>query len=244
MQTIPAAIDDVLKTQRESEKPLSVVLAGHNGSGKSTLWYKRLAGSLQIPLVNADRMMLSILPEVREGQRLPAWASRLRDENVSWMRVAQDGVQAFVTHAMVNKVPFAMETVFSHWVERPDGSFESKIDLIRHMQEAGYFVLLIFVGLTSSALSIARVQTRVATGGHNVPVSKLRSRFPRTQMAIRAASHVADATVMVDNSRKLTQAFTLCRVQLQADVVYDRRHGGRVPPEISAWLDTVCPGAP
>lgn len=158
------------------------------------------------------------------------------------MRVAQDGVQAFVTHAMANKIPFAMETVFSHWREREDGTVESKIDLIRQMQDAGYFVMLIFVGLTHSGLSAARVQTRVTLGGHAVPVSKLLSRFPKTQRAIGAAAEVADATIMVDNSRKPSQAFTVCRIQLQATVVFDRRTTRtRVPEEILRWLNVVGP---
>lgn len=241
MPKSPAAIDDVLDEQRTSGKPLAVILAGHNGSGKSTYWYRRLAGRLQIPLVNADRMMLSILPEQAAGGKLPLWAAKLRDDNASWMRVAQEGVRVFVQLAMEQKVPFAMETVFSHWQIRPDGSIDSKIDLIAKLREAGYYVILIFVGLTSSALSIARVQTRVADGGHDVPISKLRSRFPKTQHAIQAASKVADATVIVDNSRTLSLAFSLCRVQLQKRVLYDRRDNGRVPSEISAWLDVVCP---
>ena len=38
------------------------------------------------------------------------------------MRVAQNGVQAFVAQALSQGVPFAMETVFSHWVEHADGT--------------------------------------------------------------------------------------------------------------------------
>jgi predicted ABC-type ATPase len=36
---------------------VAFVVAGHNGSGKSTLWYERLADRLQIPLINADRLI-------------------------------------------------------------------------------------------------------------------------------------------------------------------------------------------
>jgi predicted ATPase len=57
-----AAIREVRAAQEATEKPLAIVLAGHNGSGKSTLWYRSLADELQVPLINADRMMLSILP--------------------------------------------------------------------------------------------------------------------------------------------------------------------------------------
>ena len=125
--------------------------------------------------------MLSILPD---GD-LPEWAKRLRDEDASWMRVAQRGVQSFVAHAMLDHVPFAMETVFSFWQERPGDTPASKIDLIRDMQRAGYFVLLLFVGLSSAALSYARVETRKAQGGHAVPAQKLLERFPRTQCTNR-----------------------------------------------------------
>ena len=126
MTGLAHAVTAVRKAQKKSGKPLAVVLAGHNGSGKSTLWYGHLANSFQIPLVNADRMMMSILPEVQKGRCLPSWASTIRDSNESWMQVAQKGVQAFVAQAMANNVPFAMETVFSHWKKRADGTIESK----------------------------------------------------------------------------------------------------------------------
>jgi predicted ABC-type ATPase len=178
------AIRQVRQTQEKRKKPLAIVLAGHNGSGKSTFWRRNLAGELRMPLVNADRMMLAILPEQASDGALPDWAATLRDTDQSWMKVSQQGVQAFVGHAMNARVPFVMETVFSHWEPRDDGTFESKIDQIRQMQAAGYFVLLIFVGLASVELSIGRVQTRVQENGHAVPIEKLRERFPRSSPGI------------------------------------------------------------
>ena len=143
---------------------------------------------------------------------------------------------------MAHKVPFAMETVFSHWRKLGNGVIESKIDLIKQMQGAGYFVLLFFVGLSNSQLSIARVSTRVADGGHNVDTKKLVQRFPRTQQAIRQAVSVADAAILTDNSRELKMAFTVCRVQIGGLEVYDRRHArSRTPAEILEWLNLVSP---
>jgi len=241
MTSLAQAVDKVLQTQIASEKPLAIILAGHNGSGKSTMWSESLAPRLKIPLVNADRMMLSILPESKAG-KLPGWAQQLRDENTSWMQVAQSGVEAFVVQAMSRRVPFAMETVFSHWRDRGDGTFESKIDRITDLQAAGYFVLLLFVGLADVQLSIGRVVTRVSQGGHSVDVDKLVDRFPRTQTAINAALPIADAAILMDNSRERMDAFTVCRIQLEAEEVYDLRSGvGAVPTEISAWLDIVSP---
>ncbi len=245
MASLDVSIKQVLELQRKSKKPLAVVLAGHNGSGKSTMWYRHLAPSLRMPLVNADRMMMSILPEVGDPLDLPSWASKLRDNDTSWMAVAQLGVHAFVAHAMAQRVPFAMETVFSHWQPQPDGTVESKIQMIMDMKNAGYFVLLIFVGLTDSSLSVARVSTRVEVGGHSVPVAKLTERFPRTQKAINAALNVADIAILTDNSRDLEHAFTVCRVQQSDQEIYDLRGGRRrTPPEILRWLDKVSPRQP
>jgi predicted ABC-type ATPase len=112
MINLAAAVDRVLRAQAASGKPLGVILAGHNGSGKSTMWREYLSPRVQIPLINADRMMLAVLPEVDRRGRLASWAAVLRDSDEGWMRVAQKGVEAFVAQAMLNKVPFAMETVF------------------------------------------------------------------------------------------------------------------------------------
>ncbi len=242
MTTIASAVDAVKHAQKRSKKPLAVILAGHNGSGKSTLWYRQLANQFQIPLINADRMMMSILPEVTESQSLPQWASSLRDKDQSWMTVAQQGLFAFVAQAMAYKVPFAMETVFSYWKETEGGKIESKIDLIRQMQSNGYYVLLLFVGLSNVQLSIARVNTRVSSGGHDVDLKKLMSRFPRTQKAIKEAVSVADAAILADNSRKAGSAFTICRVQMGTEEIYDYRKAvARKQSVILDWLNVVSP---
>lgn len=242
MRRLNNAIDQILHAQRITGKPLAIILAGHNGSGKSTMWRKVLSDRLQIPLINADRMMLSILPETGSDGALVPWAQSLRDTDQSWMKVAQDGVQAFVGHAMQSKVPFAMETVFSYWEELADGTVHSKLELIRDMQAAGYFVLLLFVGLTNVELSILRVQTRVAEHGHDVETERLIRRFPKTQRAIGAASKIADAAVFVDNSHEERLAFTVCRIQVGDECMYDLRQTGRtLPSAIAQWLDAVSP---
>ena len=64
---------------------------------------RQLADKFQIPLINADRMMMSILPETSSGSPFAALGSRLRDEDRSWMEVAQKGVEAFVAQAMAGE---------------------------------------------------------------------------------------------------------------------------------------------
>jgi predicted ABC-type ATPase len=111
--------------------------------------------------------------------------------------LAQDGVASFLGLVTDQKMSFGYETVFSYWKEMPDGTVESKIS---NLQKDGYYVVLLFVGLVSAQLSIARVDTRKRQGGHAVDVSKLISRFPRTQKAVGHAATVADMTIMFDNS--------------------------------------------
>ena len=242
MTRLKDAVDQILEAQKRTSKPLAIIVAGHNGSGKSTMWRKILADKLRIPLLNADRMMLSILPEPDSSGALVDWAQQFRDTDLGWMQVAQAGVTAFAVQAMQAQVPFALETVFSHWVVQEDGTILSKLDTIRDLQKAGYFVILIFVGLRDAGLSVLRVQGRVSEHGHDVPRDRLKTRFPRTQLAISEAIKIADASILTDTSRDEKQAFTVCRVQVGSKAVFDIRHdAGSVPAVISEWLHKVSP---
>jgi len=220
------------------------VLAGHNGSGKSTLWYERLVPILRIPLINADRITLSILPPPNDQGALPDWANRLRDRDGRWQRLAQESVQRFLGLITQKRMSFAFETVFSHWKKREDGSYESKADIVRDLQSQGYYVVLLFVGLSSPDLSIMRVAMRRERGGHDVPVDRLKERYPRTQMAIGHAAPLADMTIMFDNSDNLRRAFNLVRAQRGTRVLFDCRDSGyrgkrRVRAFAEQWLPKV-----
>lgn len=241
MNVLGTAVEDVVARQAASGRPLAIIVAGHNGSGKSTMWYDHLAPALKVPLINADRMMLSVLPERGSSGKLVGWAQTLRDTDKNWMKVARESVDSFVVNAMQARVPFAYETVFSHWRAREDGTFESKIDRIRELQAAGYFVLLLFVGLSDVGLSVGRVITRHAKGGHDVPQQSLLDRFPRTQRAIAQAIPVADASILVDNSADETKAFSVARVQVGADLLFDVRQAASPPARMVEWLSIVAP---
>ncbi|WP_346825066.1 hypothetical protein ACEN2Y_00780 (plasmid) [Ralstonia solanacearum] len=82
-------------------------------------------------------MMLSLLPVPDTAGRLRPWAQKLRDEDQMWVAVAQKGGASFVAQAMVKKVPFAVETVFSFWQRRRDGGHAGKIDLITNLLGRG-----------------------------------------------------------------------------------------------------------
>lgn len=242
----PPTLNDLLSSILvNSAKPVAFVLTGHNGSGKSTLWYLRMADQLEMPLINADRLTLSILPQ----PPLPDWAIRLRDKDERWQKVTQSGVNVFRQLVMDQGISFAYETVFSYWQAKVGGGFSPKAEDIQHMQKAGYVVIVLFVGLSNVELSLLRVKTRRSLGGHDVPKQKLIERFPRTQAAIGYASTVADMTLMFDNSRNQHKAFAMVRAQTPKEVLFDARDPHfDVSKELrdlsSIWLNQVTGPSP
>ncbi len=199
-----------------------------------------MADRLEMPLINADRLTLSILPQ----PPLPNWAINLRDKDEHWQKISQNGVKVFRELVMDQGISFAYETVFSYWQKKPDGSYASKVDDIRLLQKEGYFVILLFVGLVNVNLSKLRVQNRKLMGGHDVPKEKLEDRFSRTQAAIGHASYVADMTLMFDNSRMEHKAFGLVRAQKKNELLFDARDPAyAIPKDLeipsSIWLNQV-----
>ncbi len=159
-----------------------VVLAGPNGAGKST-FFKHYLRAEGLPFVNADL----IAAELGAGDPLAITTAATR----------------LATHyreeLLEQKTSFVFETVFSD----PVGD---KVEFLRRAQDAGYRVLLVFIGLDSAAVSQARVIQRVAKGGHDVPDDKLHSRFPRSLNNLSRALETVDLAMLFDNS-KVDQPF-------------------------------------
>jgi predicted ABC-type ATPase len=84
------------------------------------------------------------------------------------------------------------ESTFSH---------PSKLELIREAKAAGYRVAVYHVNVDSADLAVARVQARLALGGHPVPEDRIRGRYERNQALIGEAVHIADWGFVFDNSR-------------------------------------------
>ncbi|MBI1737560.1 MAG: zeta toxin family protein [Candidatus Rokubacteria bacterium] len=161
-------------------EPVLVVVAGPNGSGKSTFFDAYLA-DLGLPYVNADRVAQKLrdadpkAPAERIDRRAFTTAEALR--------------RAFVAA----RLSFCTETVFSD----PVGA---KLKILAKARARGFVVFLVFIGIEGPELSVARVQQRVAQGGHDVPDEKLQARFPRTLANLRAALAIVDEAFLFDNS--------------------------------------------
>jgi predicted ABC-type ATPase len=55
-----------------------------------------------------------------------------------------------------------------------------KLDYIKRAKETGYFIRLFFVGTDHPSINASRIARRVMEGGHDVPISKIVSRFDKS----------------------------------------------------------------
>jgi predicted ABC-type ATPase len=160
--------------------PVLIFLAGPNGSGKTT-FFEEYLDRLGLPSVNADR--IARLLRLRDPSASPDDIDRRAFAEAESLRAAL--VEA--------RLSFCTETVFSD----PVGA---KLRLLDEARIRGFATFLIFIGLESPLLAMARVKQRAQHGGHDVPDGKLRARFPRTMANLRSAVLLVEEAFVFDNS--------------------------------------------
>lgn len=160
--------------------PVLIFLAGPNGSGKTT-FFETYLETLGLPYVNADRIA-RVLRDADPGASADAIDRRAFEE--------AERLRAALVEA---RLSFCTETVFSD-------PARAKLKFLEEARRRGFATFLVFIGLESPVLSIARVKQRVQQGGHDVPDDRLRARFPRTLANLRQAIAIVDEAFLFDNS--------------------------------------------
>ena len=98
----------------------------------------------------------------------------------------------FIRHRLLAAgASFTFETVMSS----PD-----KVAFLHKAQQAGFKTYLYYVATEDPAINIARVQHRVATGGHPVPDDKVISRYGRSLELLSDAVSFTSRAYIFDNS--------------------------------------------
>lgn len=95
--------------------------------------------------------------------------------------------------AIAKKEDFTFETVLSS---------EYKLDILRKAKAEGYFIKCIFVLTVDPSVNVARVQTRVAQGGHDVDEGKIISRYNKSLKNIKELLKICDIIHVYDNTFK------------------------------------------
>jgi predicted ABC-type ATPase len=151
------------------------LLVGPNGAGKTTIFERLIAPDRPgLPFVNADRIAADRFP----GSEL--------EHAYEAARIAAAARSALIEA----RIDFCTETVFSH---------ESKVELVTSAVAADYDVVL-HVVMIPLELSGPRVGARVASGGHDVPMEKLATRYERLWPLVAIAVPNCRRSVFYDNS--------------------------------------------
>lgn len=182
-----------------NNRPILVVLAGPNGAGKTTFYEAHLRAT-GLRYLNADFLAREL--DV-DPYRAAEMAGRLR-------------------HALLEqRESFIFETVLSD----PVGD---KLAFLKQAVTKGYSVVICFIALENPLISEERVAMRVQQGGHDVPTSKLISRFPRTLANLKQAICELPCVLIFDNSDLLDPCQLVAVFRNGKNDLHDRR-----PPN---WL--------
>lgn len=89
------------------------------------------------------------------------------------------------------KKSFCFETVLST---------DRNLKLLQRARENGFFIRCYYVLTVDPNINVARVQSRVASGGHDVPPDKIVDRYDRALGLVRELVPVCDVCHIYDNS--------------------------------------------
>lgn len=93
--------------------------------------------------------------------------------------------------SICRKEDFTFETVLSS---------RYKLDILREAKEAGYFIKCVFVLTVDPHINVARVEARVASGGHGVERGKIIERYYKSLKNIKVLMDLCDILHVYDNT--------------------------------------------
>lgn len=159
-------------------RPEMIVIAEPNGSGKTTV-------TTQFLHHEWSDGVLYINPDQIAEEKFGGW----NDSNA--ILEAANYCTELRNECIKSKRSFVFETVFSA---------QDKIEFIIKAKTAGFFVRLFFIGTTSPTINASRIAKRVMEGGHDVPISKIISRYQKSMINCRLISSIVDRLYVYDNS--------------------------------------------
>ena len=193
-------------------RPVLIVIAGPNGSGKTTITSKILKHEWLEGAVYIN-------PDNVAQDRFGDWNS---PEAV--MQAAQY-CEEQREQCLHNSQSLIFETVLSS---------EGKVDFIRRAREAGYFIRLFFVSTNHPSINSSRIAKRVMKGGHDVPITKVISRYYKSILNCKRVSSLVDRTYIYDNSVDDQEARLLFRM-------VDGKVFKQYVKELPNWVHTIIP---
>lgn len=159
-------------------KPILIVIAGPNGSGKTTITSKLLKSEWieDAVYINPDNVAQEIFGD---------WNSQ------EAVLKAANYCELWRERCMEDNKSLIFETVFSS---------QSKVDFVKRALHAGYFVRIFFISTESPTINSSRIAKRVMEGGHDVPITKIISRYIKSIANCAEIAPIVDRLYIYDNS--------------------------------------------
>jgi predicted ABC-type ATPase len=177
-----------------ANRSLMLMIAGPNGAGKTTLWHRLLEPMLENAIgatyINADE----IERELNEAAQLDPRAPQTRETALQAQAEATRQRELLLTAPQGLQSHFVYETVFSD-------PYGFKLAELQRGVDAGYFTVMVFVGLDDVTLAQQRVRNRATLGGHDVPTDVQVDRFDRVFANARSAVQIVPLAIFFDNTR-------------------------------------------
>lgn len=172
-------------------KPVLIVIAGPNGSGKTSVTHRILHHEWMEDAVYIN-------PDIVAQEKFGDWNSQEAVmQSVQYCEELRE-------NCLAEHKSFIFETVLS---------IEDKVDFVMRAKEAGFFIRFFFVCTAHPAINAARIAHRVMEGGHDVPITKIISRYNKSIANGYIISEFADRTYVYDNSTDNVDAKLLFRLK-------------------------------
>ena len=132
------------------------IIAGPNGAGKTTFAREFLPNYAHCPnFINSDLIAQGLAPFSPEKANIKAG------------KLVLEQIHDYAKQ----QIDFAFETTLAG---------KTYFNMLRKFKENGYKLHLFFLWIPNTKLAIARINDRVADGGHDVPVQDVKRRFKRS----------------------------------------------------------------
>ena len=172
------------------KKPILIVIAGPNGSGKTSITTKILHHEWvkECIYINPDNIAKEKFGDWNNPQAI------INAANLS-KEIRQNCIENFQS--------LIFETVLSA---------SDKIDFILDAKKRGYFIRIFFVGTDTPSINASRIAQRVMEGGHDVPITKIISRYSKSIANCAVCAKIADRLYVYDNSIDFEEPILLFKI--------------------------------
>lgn len=190
--------------KNELYKPELIIIAGPNGSGKTSITQKFLHHEWAegITYINPDQVAKDLFGDWNSQEavlKAANYCTNLRETCLS------------------ERKSFVFETVFSS---------KDKIDFFKKAKEAGFFVRIFFISTKDPAFNAYRIANRVMEGGHDVPITKIISRYTKSIGNIASIASMVDRLYVYDNS---IDNFEACLLFRTSDGILVKQYTDDIP---------------